>query len=132
MFSLPGQMACGQHHSFSKGKCGSYPERSACLCACKRNHTPGGMCQGTGSGMAVPFFKCLRCRIEGTGSDTLTITGVEELHGTEFTVPADRIVAGTYVCACAATRGEMVLDGAPVEEMEALMRCMRKWVDNMK
>lgn len=52
--------------------------------------------------------------IEGTGSDTLTITGVEELHGTEFTVPADRIVAGTYVCACAATRGEIILDGRAV------------------
>ena len=51
------------------------------------------------------FLNACGARIEGTGSDTLTITGVEELHGTEFTVPADRIVAGTYVCACAATRG---------------------------
>lgn len=72
------------------------------------------------------FLNACGARIEGTGSDTLTITGVEELHGTEFTVPADRIVAGTYVCACAATRGEIILDGAPLEEMEALMRVYEK------
>ncbi len=69
--------------------------------------------------MLCRFLNACGARIEGTGSDTLTITGVEELHGTEFTVPADRIVAGTYVCACAATRGEIILDGAPLEEMEA-------------
>lgn len=72
------------------------------------------------------FLNACGARIEGTGSSVLTITGVEELHGTEFTVPADRIVAGTYVCACAATRGELVLEDAPVEEMEALMRVYEK------
>ena len=46
---------------------------------------------------------------------------VRELHDVEFQIPADRIAAGTYVCASAITRGEGVLLGAPIGEMEALL-----------
>ena len=57
----------------------------------------------------------------GEGTDTLRIRGVRELHDVEFQIPADRIAAGTYVCASAITRGEGVLLGAPIGEMEALL-----------
>jgi len=47
-------------------------------------------------------------RIEGIGTDTLHITGVEALHGTEYTVLPDRIETGSYAVAAAVTGG--VLD----------------------
>lgn len=43
-------------------------------------------------------------RIEGIGTDRLVIQGVEALHGAEHTVIADRIEAGTFLCAVAAAR----------------------------
>ncbi|MFX7879068.1 UDP-N-acetylglucosamine 1-carboxyvinyltransferase, partial [Acinetobacter baumannii] len=44
-------------------------------------------------------------RIEGVGTDRLVIHGVERLHGAEHRVIADRIEAGTFLCAAAATLG---------------------------
>lgn len=54
-------------------------------------------------------------QIEGIGSDTLLIQGVERLHGARHTVMADRIEAGTYVVAAAITGGDLVLEGASPE-----------------
>lgn len=48
-------------------------------------------------------------RIEGIGTDRLVIQGVERLHGAEHAVIADRIEAGTFLCAAAATLGEVVV-----------------------
>ena len=45
----------------------------------------------------------------GAGSNRIVVSGVKELHGTEYCVPGDRIVAGTYLCAAAMTGGEIVL-----------------------
>ena len=67
------------------------------------------------------FLKAAGAHILGEGTDTLRIRGVRELHDVEFQIPADRIAAGTYVCASAITRGEGVLLGAPIGEMEALL-----------
>ena len=50
-------------------------------------------------------------RIEGAGTNTLTITGVDKLHPTEHTVVADRIVAGTWAYAAAMTRGDVTVGG---------------------
>ncbi|HIX29208.1 MAG TPA: UDP-N-acetylglucosamine 1-carboxyvinyltransferase [Candidatus Blautia stercoravium] len=72
------------------------------------------------------FLNQAGARIEGVGSEQLKITGVRNLHDTEFQVPADRIAAGTYVCAAAITRGNCVLDQAPVEEMGALLAAYEK------
>lgn len=56
----------------------------------------------------------------GGGTDTIVIEGTENLHGAEFEIPRDRIVAGTYLLACTAAGGSVFLEGAPAEEMEAL------------
>jgi len=64
--------------------------------------------------------KCLiamGARIEGLGSDTLTIRGVEALHGADYSVVADRIEAGTYAMAAAITGGELELIGAQAEHL---------------
>jgi len=67
------------------------------------------------------FLRQMGAQIQGIGSDTLSIKGVTVFQNTEFIVPPDRIVAGTYVCACAITRGEICIENALVGEMEALL-----------
>ena len=53
-------------------------------------------------------------RIDGMGSSTLTIAGVERLSGASHRVPPDRIETGTFLTAAAATRGSIrVLDTNP-------------------
>lgn len=59
--------------------------------------------------------------IEGIGTDCLRIEGGKVLYGTDFRVPADRIVAGTYLFGCLATGGSVLLEDAPVEHMEAVV-----------
>jgi UDP-N-acetylglucosamine 1-carboxyvinyltransferase len=50
-------------------------------------------------------------RIEGVGTDTLTVQGVERLHAAEHTIVADRIEAGTYAMAAAIAGGAVELVG---------------------
>lgn len=57
------------------------------------------------------FLNHLGARIDGAGSDTINIDGVEELKtDMEFSILPDRIEAGTFACAAAITRGDVVLD----------------------
>lgn len=58
----------------------------------------------------VDLAECLiamGAKISGHGSSTITIEGVEALHGCEYSVMPDRIEAGTYLVAAAATRGRI-------------------------
>ena len=48
--------------------------------------------------------------IKGAGTDEITIKGVNALLGTSFTIPADRIEAGTYLVAAAVTNGSITID----------------------
>ena len=48
--------------------------------------------------------------IKGAGTDEITIKGVSELSGTTFSIPADRIEAGTYLVAAAVTNGNITVD----------------------
>lgn len=50
-------------------------------------------------------------KIEGAGTNTITITGVEKLHPTEHNVIGDRIVAGTWAYAAAITQGDITVVG---------------------
>lgn len=50
-------------------------------------------------------------KIEGAGTSTITIEGVEKLHPTEHDVVGDRIVAGTWAYAAAMTRGDITVGG---------------------
>lgn len=60
-------------------------------------------------------------RIEGHGTGRITIEGVERLHGAEHTVVADRIEAGTFLCAVAATGGEVFLRHARADHLGAVI-----------
>ena len=60
-------------------------------------------------------------RITGHGSDRIVIEGVPALHGAEHTVIADRIEAGSFLCAVAATGGEIRLNQVAPETMGATL-----------
>lgn len=53
------------------------------------------------------FINAMGGRISGAGGHTVTVEGVDRLHGCEFTPMPDRIVAGTILCAAAITRGDV-------------------------
>jgi UDP-N-acetylglucosamine 1-carboxyvinyltransferase len=59
-------------------------------------------------------------RIEGAGSDTITVRGVDRLHGAEHRVLPDRIESGTYAVAAAVTGGELELVGARLDLIAAV------------
>src|SRR5262249_37627959 len=53
-------------------------------------------------------------RIEGAGTGTITVTGVEALGGAEHTIIPDRIETGTFIAAAAITRGDLeILNCSP-------------------
>ncbi len=60
-------------------------------------------------------------RIDGIGTDRLVIQGVERLHGAEHRVIADRIEAGTFLCAAAATLGEVVVRDVSPTILDAVL-----------
>jgi UDP-N-acetylglucosamine 1-carboxyvinyltransferase len=60
-------------------------------------------------------------KIEGVGSERLIIQGQPRLHGATYAVMPDRIEAGSYACAAAITGGDLILGGAPVGEMAAML-----------
>ena len=64
-------------------------------------------------------------KIDGIGTERLTVQGVERLHGPTYAVMADRIEAGSYACAAAITGGEVELAGAQSESMEAVIDGLR-------
>ncbi len=64
-------------------------------------------------------------RIEGHGSSRIRIQGVETLHGCEHQVVADRIETGTFLCAVAATGGDVLLRHGRAEHLEAVLEKLR-------
>jgi UDP-N-acetylglucosamine 1-carboxyvinyltransferase len=72
--------------------------------------------------------KCLiamGARIEGIGTDRLTIEGVPALHAATHDILPDRIETGTYACAAAITGGEVRLRHAEIEHLGAVARTLR-------
>jgi UDP-N-acetylglucosamine 1-carboxyvinyltransferase len=63
--------------------------------------------------------------IEGAGTSTIRIQGVEKLHGAEHSIIADRIEAGTFLIAGAITSGDLLLRDCEPEHVSALLSKMR-------
>ena len=64
-------------------------------------------------------------KIEGHGSSRIHIQGVEKLNGCEHAVVADRIEAGTFLCAVAATGGDVILKNARGDHLDAIIEKLR-------
>jgi UDP-N-acetylglucosamine 1-carboxyvinyltransferase len=60
-------------------------------------------------------------QVHGAGTDTIRITGVNQLHGAEHAIIPDRIEAGTFMIAAAITRGNVNVIGAIREHMTSLV-----------
>ncbi|HBK05096.1 MAG TPA: UDP-N-acetylglucosamine 1-carboxyvinyltransferase [Acetobacteraceae bacterium] len=65
-------------------------------------------------------------QIEGIGSDTLTIDGVDKLHGAEHAIIPDRIETGSYACAAAISGGSVFLRDARLDHLGATVRILRE------
>ena len=65
-------------------------------------------------------------KIEGHGSSRIHIQGVERLHGCQHQVVADRIEAGTFLCAVAATGGDVVLRHGRADHLDAVIDKLRE------
>ncbi len=65
-------------------------------------------------------------KIEGIGSDRLVIQGVDKLHGATHSVIADRIETGTFLCAVAATGGDVTLKNTRSNFLDAALDKLRE------
>ena len=76
----------------------------------------------------VDLAECLikmGAKINGAGTDTITIEGVEHLSGATHEIVCDRIEAGTYMVAAAMTGGEVTLKNARADLLEAVIEKLR-------
>lgn len=72
------------------------------------------------------FLRKCGARIQGDGESRITVRGVEELHGCEYTVMPDRIAAATYLSMVAAAKGELILTNACVPETEPFLSVLEQ------
>ena len=66
------------------------------------------------------FLNSMGANIKGAGTDTIRIRGVGKLHGTEYSIIPDQIEAGTFMCAAAATRGDIMVKNVIPKHLEAI------------
>jgi len=77
----------------------------------------------------VDLANCLiamGAKIEGAGSDVITVHGVERLHGADYRVMPDRIEAGTFLVAVAATGGKVLLKDVRPDILDAVLEKLRE------
>ena len=65
------------------------------------------------------FLNAMGAKISGIGTHYLTIEGVSQLHGTEYTVTGDYLEAGTYAIAGLITGGEVKVEGIPTWQLDS-------------
>jgi UDP-N-acetylglucosamine 1-carboxyvinyltransferase len=77
----------------------------------------------------VDLARCLiqmGAKIEGAGTDTIFIHGVDKLHGTHYTILPDRIESGTYLVAAAMTGGSIKLKNTRPQLLDAVIAKLRE------
>jgi UDP-N-acetylglucosamine 1-carboxyvinyltransferase len=67
------------------------------------------------------FLNAMGANISGAGSPTITISGVEKLHGVKHEVIPDRIETATFMIAAAATNGEVTIKNARADHLRAVI-----------
>ena len=72
------------------------------------------------------FLNSMGAKISGAGTDEIRIEGVEELNGTTFKIPADRIEAGTYLVAAAITNGKITIKKIDSARMGSIIETLQK------
>ncbi|MBA6288025.1 UDP-N-acetylglucosamine 1-carboxyvinyltransferase [Colwellia sp. MB3u-4] len=77
----------------------------------------------------VDLAHCLNgmgAKVSGAGTDTLTITGVEKLHGASYSVMPDRIETGTFLVAAAVTQGKVKCLNTDPKALDAVLAKLRE------
>lgn len=72
------------------------------------------------------FLNSMGGKVRGAGTPRITVEGTENLHGTEYKVMPDRIVAGTYLIAAIMNGGEVALKGIKGTEINSLLSKLSK------
>lgn len=72
------------------------------------------------------FLNACGAKVYGAGKSCIVVHGVDRLHGTEFTVMPDRIVAATYLCGAAITGGEITVTDIQSEQLNSLFPLFKK------
>ena len=67
------------------------------------------------------FLVAMGARIHGAGTSTVTIDGVDRLHGAEYTVMPDRLIAGTLAAAGVITRGDVTTEGIIADHLDPVI-----------
>ncbi|MCA0146413.1 UDP-N-acetylglucosamine 1-carboxyvinyltransferase [Blastococcus sp. LR1] len=67
------------------------------------------------------MLAAMGARIDGAGTSTITVEGVESLNPVEYTTVSDRIVAGTWAIGAVMTRGDVVIERAVAEHLSVAL-----------
>ena len=68
------------------------------------------------------MLNSMGAKISGAGSEEITIEGVDKLHNSSFSIPADRIEAGTYLTAAVITNGSIKIEGIDPNRLYAVIK----------
>ena len=71
------------------------------------------------------FLISIGAKITGAGTDEILIDGVSDLHGSIYTIPADRIEAGTYLIAAAITQGDVTISNIEPVRMNNILEKLK-------
>lgn len=74
----------------------------------------------------VSFLQSAGADIQGFGEEALRIVGCRKLHTVTYKIPADRIVAGTYLIGCQAAGGDIYLEDAPAESLQSVLQILEE------
>tara|TARA_B100001057_G_scaffold471426_1_gene533746 strand:- start:551 stop:1729 length:1179 start_codon:yes stop_codon:yes gene_type:complete len=71
------------------------------------------------------MLNSMGAKISGAGSEEITIEGVDKLHNSSFSIPADRIEAGTYLTAALITNGSIKIEGIDPNRLYAVIKKLK-------
>ena len=66
------------------------------------------------------FLNGMGAKVRGAGTDVIRVEGVPKLHGTQYSIIPDQIEAGTFMCAAAATKGDITVKNVIPKHLEAI------------
>ncbi|MDO5133872.1 MAG: UDP-N-acetylglucosamine 1-carboxyvinyltransferase [Eubacteriales bacterium] len=72
------------------------------------------------------FLNSMGANIKGAGTDSIRILGVDQLHGTEYSIIPDQIEAGTFMFAAAVTRGDVTLRNVIPRHLDSISAKLRE------
>lgn len=72
------------------------------------------------------FLNSMGAKIRGAGTDVIKIDGVKRLKGGQYSIIPDRIEAGTYMIAAAATKGNIIIENVITKHLEPLIAKLRE------